>query len=135
MRQFVWHEGDSFLHRLKRPVFFDEITSSDEEREYGLAGYFLINNGRDFFGSSPSGEPDKFWSGYRAQLGKPARGRYMWRGLLRRDFANGVVLVNEPGSPTRTAALKGNYRTADGRPVGSSITLGASRGAVLVRSR
>jgi len=126
----------SFIHRLKRPVLFDENTASDDERDYGLAGYFLINNGRDYFGSSPSGNPDSFFSGYRVKLGKPTSGRKRSRGgLFRRNFQNGVVLLNEPGAATKTVALKGNYRTADGRAVGSSITLAASRGAVLVRSR
>jgi hypothetical protein len=126
----------SFIHKLKRPVLFDENTASDDERDYGLAGYFLINNGRDYFGSSPSGNPNSFFSGYRVKLGKPVGGRKRSRGgLFRRDFQNGVVLLNEPGAATKTVALKGNYRTADGRAVGSSITLAASRGAVLVRSR
>ncbi len=126
----------SFIHRLRRAVLFDEEAPSDETRDYGLAGYFLINNGRDYFGSSPSGNPDRFFPGYRVQLGKPTSGRKRLRGgLFRRTFQNGVVLLNEPQAGTKTVALKGNYRTADGRAVGSSITLAASRGAVLVRSR
>ena len=125
----------SFIHRLKRPVLYNETTTSPEERDYGLAGYFLINNGRDLFGSSPSGDPDNFFSGYGVKLGKPTSGRYRWRGLLRRNFANGVVLLNEPSAPTRTAALSGAYRIAGGQPVGSSVTLAASRGVVLVRAR
>ncbi len=44
------------------------------------------------------------------------------------------MLLNEPGADP-SANLKGNYRTADGRAVGSSITLAASRGAVLVKTR
>lgn len=126
----------SFIHGLKRPVLYDENAPTDDERDYGLAGYFLINNGRDYFGSSPSGDPDRFFGGYRVQLGKPTSGRKrLPGGLFRRTFQNGVVLLNEPQARTRTVALKGNYRTADGRPAGSSITLAASRGAVLVRSR
>lgn len=126
----------SFIHKLKRPVLYDENTASDEERDYGLAGYFLINNGKDYLGSSPSGNPDKFFSGYRVKLGKPTSGRKRSRsGLFKRSFQNGVVLLNEPGAGTKTVALKGSYRTADGRAVGSKITLAASRGAVLVRSR
>ncbi len=126
----------SFIHRLKRPVLYDENAPSDEQRDYGLAGYFLINTGRDYFGSSPSGNPDSFFSGYRVKLGKPRGGRTRSRGgLFKRRFQNGVVLLNEPGARTRTIALKGNYRTADGRAVGSSVTLAASRGVVLVRSR
>lgn len=126
----------SFIHRLKRPVLFDEYPPSAEERDYGLAGYFLINNGKDYFGSTPWGDPDSFFPGYRVRLGKPTSGRKRSRGgLFRRNFQNGLVLLNEPDAAPKTVALKGNYRTADGRAVGSSITLAASRGAVLVRSR
>lgn len=126
----------SFIHRLKRPVLFDENAPSEEERDYGLAGFFLINNGKDLFGSSPWGNPDRFFSGYRVKLGKPTSGRKRARGgLFKRTFQNGVVLLNEPDAATRTVALKGSYRTADGRPVGSSVTLAAKRGVVLVRSR
>lgn len=126
----------SFIHGLKRPVLYDENAPSDEQRDYGLAGYFLVNNGRDLLGSSPSGNPDKFFAGYRVKLGKPTGGRKRSRaGLFRRSFQNGVVLLNEPGAGTKTVSLKGAYRTADGRAVGSSVTLAASRGVVLVRSR
>jgi hypothetical protein len=125
----------SFIHRLRRPVLYDENAPSAEQRDYGLAGYFLINNGRDLFGSSPSGNPDAFWPGYLVKLGKPTTGRYRRGGLLRRRFANGLVLLNEPGAPARTAKLNGSYRTAGGEPVGSSVTLAGSRGAVLVRTR
>ena len=126
----------SFIHRLKRPVLFDEYPPSEEERDYGLAGFFLINNGKDYFGSTPWGDPDRFFSGYNVKLGKPTSGRKRLRGgLFRRTFQNGLVLLNEPDAGTKTVALKGNYRTADGRAVGSSITLAASRGVVLVRSR
>lgn len=125
----------SFIHRLKRPVLYDESAPSDAERDYGLAGYFLINNGRDLFGSSPSGNPDAFWPGYLVKLGRPLTGRYRSGGLTRRRFQNGIVLLNEPGAPTRTARLNGNYRTAGGAPVGSSVTLAGSRGAVLVKTR
>ena len=60
----------SFIHRLKRPVIFIEDAPNADARNYGLAGYFLVNNGRDFLSSDPFGEPDKFWPGYRTGLGQ-----------------------------------------------------------------
>lgn len=123
----------SFIHRLRRPVTFIEDAPNPQSRSYGLAGYLLVNNGRDFLSSDPSGEPDKFWPGYRTALGRAKGGRYRWKGLLRRNFQNGIVLLNEPQAPTRTVDLGGSYRQAGESTPQSSVTLGASNGAVLVR--
>ena len=123
----------SFIHKLKRPVIFIEEAANPDARNYGLAGYLLINNGRDFLSSDPFGEPDKFWPGYKASLGKAKGGRYRWKGLIRRNFERGIVLLNEPQAPSRTVALGGNYRQAGASAQQSSITLGAASGAVLVR--
>ena len=38
-------------------------------RMYGLAGYFLISNGRDALGNNPAGTPEDWWSGYDTDLG------------------------------------------------------------------
>ncbi len=123
----------SFIHKLKRPVIFIEEAANPDARSYGLAGYLLINNGRDFLSSDPFGEPDKFWPGYRTGLGKAKGGRYRWRGLIRRNFERGIVLLNEPQAPSRTVALGGTYRQVGTSTPQSSVTLGAASGAVLVR--
>lgn len=123
-----------WLQRRGKRTMFDESAPSPTQREYGLAGYFLVNRGGDLFASEPYTNPDNLWRGYRVQLGAPKGPRRRWKGLLRRRFANGLVLLNQPGKRTRTVRLGGGFRTADGREV-SSVTLGAANGAVLVRSR
>jgi len=100
--------------------------------EYALACYFLISTGRDAIGDGGFAGPDNWWSGFEERLGAAAGPRYDWQGLLRRDFDDGLVLVREPGAKRVTVQLPNTYSRLDGSTV-SSITLGASEGAVLRR--
>jgi hypothetical protein len=120
------------LHARSIGVAFDSSADTHQERLYGLAGYFLVSSGRDLLGSYAGGFPDDWWSGYDTELGEPAGRRYDWKGLIRRDFAGGVALLNEPGARTRTVDLGPGYRDLRGRPA-SRVTLNGSSGAVLVR--
>jgi hypothetical protein len=114
-------------------VILDGYADTSPGRLYGLATYFLISSGIDALGNDAFGTPDNWWSaGYDANLGAPAGPRYLGDGVWRRDFANGIVLVNEPGAPTRTVTVGAGYLDLDG--VGrSSVTLGPASGAVLLR--
>ena len=98
--------------------------------EYNLAGYFLVNDGGDYVSSSYGSLPGSWWSGFDTNLGDAKGARYLWNGVWRRDFTNGIVLMNEPGASTKTLSLGGTYTTVSGSQV-SSVTLGAARGAVL----
>jgi hypothetical protein len=98
--------------------------------EYALAGYFLTGNGGDLF-ADDSMTPDNWWSGYDVDLGNALGGRYAWNALIRRDFENGVVLMNPPGKPTVTAALGDAMTNFAGKMV-SSVTLASRTGAVLL---
>jgi hypothetical protein len=42
-------------------------------------------------------------------MGSPLGARYAWNGLIRRDFSNGIVLVNEPGANSVTASVGSGY--------------------------
>jgi hypothetical protein len=101
--------------------------------EYALACYFLISTGSDAIGDGGFASPDNWWTGFDALLGAAAGPRYDWQGLLRRDFADGIVLVREPGSASVTVQLPVAYTRLDGS-VATSVTLGSSEGAVLRRS-
>jgi hypothetical protein len=107
-------------------------TPSAPSLEYALACYFLISTGRDAIGDGGFAGPDNWWSGFDARLGAAAGPRYEWQGLLRRDFDDGMVLVREPRVKRVTVQLPDTYTRLDGSAV-SSITLGASEGAVLRR--
>ena len=111
----------------------EEPGSASWGQEYALACYFLTSTGADGLSSRNGGLPNSWWSGYDVDLGRAKGwplGRYTWNGLLRRDFARGFVLVNEPGSPTVTVSLGGTYQRLDGSLV-SSVTIGPADGVAL----
>jgi hypothetical protein len=122
-----------WMHQHGRAVFFQPSATTNQAREYGLAAYFLVNGGTDTLGNSPGGTPGDWWTGYDVSLGAASGARYKWNGVLRRDFAGGMVLVNEPGASQVTLQLGGSYLDVAGT-TRTSVTLGAAQGAVLRRS-
>lgn len=88
-----------------RNVNFDTYADTYQQLELNLACYFLVNDGGDSVGSYFGAYPDSWWAGYDSYLGAPIGGRYNWNGLIRRDFALGSVLLNEPYEPTKTVEL------------------------------
>jgi hypothetical protein len=120
------------VHQLGRAVVFMDYGTTTTDREYGLAGWFLINNGRDMMSSNRPEwtAPDRWWRGYGLDLGRARGQRYQWQGVLRRDFDCGIVLLNQPDMPTRELEPGPGYRDIKGRPV-ASVTLAARSAAVL----
>lgn len=116
-----------YVHSLGRGIIIDEL---DYNGEYPLAGYFLTSNGHDAFGNNAA-NPDNWWSGYDVHLGTPQGNRYVWNGLLRRDFSGGMVLLNLPGHSYTNVTLPGSYQRIDGSTV-NSVGLGGRQGAVLI---
>jgi hypothetical protein len=119
------------VHAEGRTVVLEGVDASAAGREYNLAAYFLISEGGDGLGAAQT-TPDTWWPMYDVQLGAPQSERRLWKGLLRRDFDRGIVLVNEPGAPVRTVTLDEALLTTTGR-LTTSVTLGAGQGAVLRR--
>ena len=124
-----------WVHRRKASVLMYENANTQPRRHYGLAGYFMVNSGRDLIANEGATNPSDWWRGYNVHLGAPKGKRYRWRGFLRRDFQRGMVLMNEPGSPTRSAALPRTLETADRQYSVSTVALGPADGAVLVEPR
>jgi hypothetical protein len=118
------------VHSYGRHVVIASQTGDATAAEYNLAGYFLINDGRDYVGSYIGTMPSNWWKGYDTDLGDAKGGRYQWNGVWRRDFTRGFVLLNEPGASTKTLSLGGSYKNTAGNTV-TSVTLGGTRGAVL----
>ena len=101
-------------------------------RLYGLASYLLVDKGALALANDPQTGPGTLWNGYSADLGAASGARYQpSTGLWRRDFARGIVLVNEPLRGSRTVTLPAGYQDLDG-VARSSVTLSAGTGAVLV---
>jgi hypothetical protein len=117
------------VHAEGKGVIFDSYDNGSPEREYNLAAYLLVSTGNDAVGDAEI-TPANWWSGYETNLGRARDERGLWEGLTRRDFAQGIVLVNEPQAPTRKVALPRPMITTAGTRV-TSVTLPAASGAVL----
>jgi hypothetical protein len=99
-------------------------------REYALATYMLINSGRDALSSDFRSRPGNWWGGWQIALGAPRGPRHSWRGLVRRDFQRGLVIVNPPDAPQRAVRLGRTYADLSGRRR-RSVVLPAASGVVL----
>jgi hypothetical protein len=119
-----------WLHSQGKGVVYDAKASTAAAREYGLATYFLASTGTDLLGNDPGGTPADWWPGYDVDLGAAQAPRYTWNGVIRRDYQNGIVLVNKPGQATATVALGASYTDLAGTSK-TSVTLPAASGAVL----
>jgi Hypothetical glycosyl hydrolase family 15 len=117
------------VHALGRSVVMDGTSGTPQGMAYNLASYFLVSDGSDAV-SGDGQTPENWWSGWSVELGEALGPRYTWSGLLRRDFAGGMVLVNQPGEATRTVSLPTPMENAEGVTV-SSVTLGPGSGAIL----
>ncbi len=115
------------VHSFGKNVVFDELKRNGS---YGLAGYFLVSNGNDCIGDQTV-TPDNWWRGYDVSLGSPQGARYVWNNLLRRDFSQGIVLLNPPQTSTVTVTLPTAMTRADDGSYVSSVTLGPGQGVVL----
>jgi hypothetical protein len=120
------------VHRLHRSVTMDSYATSRAKQSYQLAGSLLVSNGADALSDAVS-SPQRWWAGYQVRLGAATGPRRRdSSGLWRRDFARGVVLLDEPDAPARTVPVPAGMCTADGAPA-RSVRLRPANGAVLVR--
>lgn len=120
------------VHRLGNGVVMMDYGRSTREREYGLAAWFLISSGIDLMSSNQLGwtAPGFFWPGYALDLGIAFGPRYEWRGLLRRDFQCGVVLLNQPDRPTVTVELPTPGTGLNGKSV-QEVSLGSAEASII----
>lgn len=123
-----------YVHQRGAGVILMDAGITPDEREYGLATALLISNGNDLINSNQPdwATPDHWWKGYDLNLGAAENSRYMWRGLLRRDFECGRVLVNQPGMPEQLVRLKGKFQKIDGAPL-KKLHLAGKSAAILIK--
>ena len=119
-----------WLHDRGDGVILEPYDLTDARREFELAVYFLIGDGNDAIASRFEADPDNWWPGWDTDLGPPEGERRVWQGLLRRDFAHGIVLVNPPGASIVNAELGRSYEDLDGKVV-DSVSLAPREGLVL----
>lgn len=101
--------------------------------EYGVAAYFLISTGRDGLGGHDV-TPDHWPAVLDVDLGAALGPRVRSRGVFRREFERGVVLLNEPRSQPETVPTCPDCVGIDGR-LAPSVTLMPGQGAIFVRGR
>jgi hypothetical protein len=118
------------VHRMRRRVVLESHTDTRARRRVLLAGYLMVNNGRDLLSTGFGTDPPRIWRGFRLRLGRALGPRYRWRGVWRRDFRRGTALLSEPGAPRRRLRIRG--RTLSGKRV-RSVVLKDRSGAVLLR--
>jgi ricin-type beta-trefoil lectin protein/putative glycosyl hydrolase-like family 15 (GHL15) protein len=117
------------VHALGTNVDIQEFNFSGD---YAPACYFLVSQGMDAFGNGAV-IPGNWPANYDVSLGNPEGSRYEWNGLLRRDFENGIVLVNPPAQPTVTVKLGSGYTNTSGKSV-SSASIPGKQGLILLKS-
>jgi len=125
------------MHEMGKSVILDDDDSTtDAEWMYELATYLLVKAGDDMVGADGDRRrmnPNDFWEGYEIDLGESLGGRYETRGLFRRDFRCGVVVLNQPDQRTRSLDLGESFSLLGGSGSVSSVTLPESTGAILLR--
>ena len=121
------------VHALGANVLLlDETATTIKEQWFNLAAGLLASNGHDLVSTEDWDliSPDGFWSGFTTNLGRALGPRYVDENLIRRDFTDGIVLLNEPGRDPVTIRLDAPMRTPSGQLV-TSVTLGDREAIVL----
>jgi hypothetical protein len=122
------------VHARGRHFILMDYGETEAQREYALAAWFLMQDGDDLLNSNRSAwtTPGHFWPGYTLDLGPVLGGRSLQQKLRRREYACGLVLLNEPDRPARTLTLPETYTDLEGRRV-DHVTIPAWSAKVLLK--
>jgi hypothetical protein len=121
------------VHALGTNVLLlDETATTIKEQWFNLSAGLLVSNGHDLVSTEDWDliSPEGFWSGFTTNLGGSLGPRYVYENLIRRDFTEGIVLLNEPGGDPVTIALDAPMLSPSGQLL-TSVTLGAREAIVL----
>ena len=130
LRHAAWSEANGRL------ALDHAVTRKRSGARYGLATMLLVADGENLFYASERYRTEMWWPEYRtaAALGAP-RGsfRVLPNGVFRRNFANGVVLVNPHATGAGRVRLGHVYR-GSGLGRVRSVRMPRTTGVILVRS-
>jgi len=120
------------IHARGRGVIFMDYGASERQREYGLAAWLLISSGIDLMSSNQLRwtAPGFFWTGYSLNLQQALGPRYQWKGLLRRDFRCGMVLLNQPERAKVRVHVPAGATDLQDKPI-EQVSLGGSEAQIL----
>jgi hypothetical protein len=117
-------------------AILNSYNTTEPGNTYGLASMLLVAGGRSSYDTANSRYQTETWYpeyDTAAQLGDPLGGfTVLPDGVYRRDFANGVVLVNPSTSPAGVVGLGATF-SGSGLTDVSSVSLGATSGVILLR--
>lgn len=132
---YGWETLAGFVARRQTAgsgVILDGYADAPAARLYGLGASLLFDTGTIAVGNDAWTAPNRYWAGYDVRLGAPTAARYQWSDVWRRDFANGTVLVNQPGNSARSVTLGPNFVDLDG-VAQNQLTLVAASAIVVVK--
>jgi hypothetical protein len=112
------------------------VTSTRRGARYGLATMLLVAGGENLFSASTNYSREVWWPEYRtvSSLGRPiGRYRVLRNGVYRRDFTNGVVLVN-PRTRASGSVRLGRTYSGSGLHRVRAVSLEPTSGLVLTTS-
>ena len=127
-------EHAEWLHDQGAGVIFESYELDAQAAVFELASYFLVSTGNDAITSEFGTEPDDWWAGWETDLGAPKGERREWKGLIRRDFEGGTVIVNQPEAPATSVKLPPRIWTdQDGTRVKRRVSLDERSALVLTK--
>jgi hypothetical protein len=112
------------------------VTGTRAGARYGLATMLLAARDENLFSASTTYTHEVWWPDYATteSLGRPLGAyRLLHNGVYRREFTNGVVLVNPHERTASRVALGGTY-SGSGLNKVTDVSLKPTSGVVLVRS-
>jgi hypothetical protein len=108
---------------IMQPSLWDtpDSATGQLQREYLVGTYLLLQGDYTFLNiiSPDQGSSTSYFPEYDVALGSPLSAlptnvsKYQWNGVYRRDFQNGIVLVN-PGTDDITVNLGADYKLVTG---------------------
>src|SRR5579884_3760952 len=110
------------------------------QRQWALANYLLLKNDHSWVYVCPVSDcydastPLEFPEYAAAQVGMATDTYYADQGVYRRDFTNGLVLVNPSSTTSYTVSLTSTYQDLYGTPQSGSVTLTPGSGVVLTQA-
>jgi hypothetical protein len=130
LENIAWSESNG------KYAILNSYNTTEAGNTYGLASMMLVAGCWSSYDTANSRYQSETWYpeyDTAAQLGAPLGGfTVLPDGVYRRDFANGVVLVNPSTSPAGVVGLGGTFSGSGVTDV-SSVSLGATSGVILLR--
>jgi hypothetical protein len=137
------------MNAIAKPqmLIFDQWGSTGDWQgmRYGLATC-LLGNAYYFFDANSNSNGPEWFDEYNANLGTPTSNPFpsapYQKGVYRRDFSNGIALVNPKGNGKQTITLETSYHKLSGSQDPSvnngetvtSVTLNDRDGIILLRT-